>query len=474
MKVRLLSRELVADALWLADILIILGASGLSFLIYLQGVLRAGYLFDSYLTVSLIATAAYIAFARLLDVYQPYKLADAFYGIGRAQAGFGFTLIGCLAVGFATHSTDEWSRGWALLWIALTVLGQATIRLLLSWAIIRWQRAGRWNDRVVVVGIPEMAAQLIHDLTEKGMHADTLAVFDERSQQRRGSSVEPPRPLLFGLDTLFDFVRSNPVDQIIIAFPWSNEQRILRLVDRLSVLPVDITLAFDTGVLHKRCLKMRSSHGVHLMQMGSRPLSERQILAKRIEDLVLGGLITLMISPLLLLIALAIRLESPGPVFFRQKRHGFNDTLFEILKFRTMYVELGDASGVQRTVRGDPRVTPLGRFLRRWSLDELPQLFNVLKGDMSLIGPRPHPVGMLAESDDYREVVQNYAARHRVKPGITGWAQVNGYRGAAETKEVARARVEHDLEYIDRWSLLFDFRILVMTAFSVAAGTEAY
>ncbi len=219
---------------------------------------------------------------------------------------------------------------------------------------------------------------------------------------------------------------------------------------------------------------MRSSRGVHLMQMGSRPLTERQILAKRMEDLTLGALITLAVAPVLLLIALLIRLESPGPVFFRQKRHGFNDTLFEIFKFRTMYVEQGDASGRERTVRGDPRVTPLGRFLRRWSLDELPQLLNVLKGDMSLIGPRPHPVGMLAEKDDYRDVVQNYAARHRVKPGITGWAQVNGYRGAAETKEVARLRVEHDLEYIDRWSLLFDFRILVMTAVSVAAGTEAY
>src|SRR5579859_548327 len=201
MKVRLLSRELVADALWLADILIILGGSGLSFLVYINGVLRAGYLFDSYLTVTLIATAAYVGFGRLLEVYQPYKLADAFYGIGRAQAGFGLTLIACLAVGFSTHTTDNWSRGWALLWIALTVLGQALIRLSLSWAIIHWQRAGHWNDRIVVVGIPELASQVIHDLTEKGLHADTLAVFDERMQPRHDSLVESPRPLLFGLPT---------------------------------------------------------------------------------------------------------------------------------------------------------------------------------------------------------------------------------------------------------------------------------
>jgi Undecaprenyl-phosphate glucose phosphotransferase len=473
MKVRLLSRDLIADALRLFDVLMVLGGSGLAFYIYVDLALHADYLLDGYVNISLIAAVAYVALGRLLEVYQPFKLPDAFYGIGRSLTGFGFTLIGCLALGFATHTTDDWSRGWAILWVALTVSGLVLGRLMLSWAIIGWRRDGHWNDRIVVVGLPELASRVINDLTEKGVHADTLAVFDERAEPRRGT-FQTPRPLLFGLQALFEFVRFNPVDQIIIAIPWSNEARILTLVDRLSVLPVDITLAFDTQVLHKRALRMRSSRGLHLMQMGSRPLTERQILAKRIEDLVLGSLITLAVSPILLLVALLIRLESPGPIFFRQKRHGFNDTVFEILKFRTMYVDQGDASGLERTVRGDPRVTPIGRFLRRWSVDELPQLLNVLKGDMSLIGPRPHPVGMLAEKDDYREVVQNYAARHRVKPGITGWAQVNGYRGAAETKEVARLRVEHDLEYIDRWSLLFDFRILVMTAFSVAAGTEAY
>jgi Undecaprenyl-phosphate glucose phosphotransferase len=473
MKVRLLSRELVADGLRLSDILILLGTSAIAFFAYVYRVLHAGHVAHSYLNVTLIAAVAYVVLAHLVDVYQPHKLIDAFYGIGRAATAFGGTLIGFLAIGFVTHGSDIWSRGWALLWVLMSVLGLGLSRLVLSYAIIRWQRTGRWNDRIVVVGLPELASRAIRDLAEKGVHADTLAVFDERGEARR-ASFETPLPLRFGLPCLFDFVRTHPVDQVIIAMPWSNEQRILGLVDRLSVLPVDITLAFNTEVLHKRCLRMRSSHGLHLMQLGSRPLTERQILAKRLEDLVLGSLLTLAALPVLLLIALAIRIESPGPVFFRQQRHGFNDTLFEILKFRTMYVDRGDASGRERTVRDDPRVTPLGRFLRRWSLDELPQLLNVLKGDMSLIGPRPHPVGMLAESDDYREVVQNYAARHRVKPGITGWAQVNGYRGAAETKEVARLRVEHDLEYIDRWSLLFDFRILVMTAFSVASGTEAY
>jgi exopolysaccharide biosynthesis polyprenyl glycosylphosphotransferase len=203
-------------------------------------------------------------------------------------------------------------------------------------------------------------------------------------------------------------------------------------------------------------------------------LTDRQVLMKRIEDLVLASLMIVAVSPVMLLAAAAIRLGSRGPILFRQPRHGFNDTIINVYKFRTMYVERADPSGVARTLRNDPRVTRVGRFLRRWSVDELPQLFNVLKGDMSIVGPRPHPIGMLAAASDYREVVSNYAARHRVKPGITGWAQVAGYRGEADTVEKAQRRVEFDLEYIARWSLLFDLRILLLTAVAMISGKEAY
>jgi exopolysaccharide biosynthesis polyprenyl glycosylphosphotransferase len=240
------------------------------------------------------------------------------------------------------------------------------------------------------------------------------------------------------------------------------------------VLPVDINVAFATRELHKRFTGAMGAYGVPLMQIGRRPLTDRQVLMKRIEDLVLASLITLALSPIMLLAALAVRLESRGPIFFRQPRHGFNDTIINVYKFRTMYVDRGDASGRKATVKDDPRVTRIGRYLRRWSVDELPQLFNVLWGDMSIVGPRPHPIGMLAASADYRDVVSNYAARHRVKPGITGWAQVAGYRGNADTVEKAQRRVEFDLEYIARWSLLFDLRILMLTAVAMISGKEAY
>ena len=193
-----------------------------------------------------------------------------------------------------------------------------------------------------------------------------------------------------------------------------------------------------------------------------RPISAVYV-AKVIEDRVLAVLFLAMASPLLLLIAVAIKLDSPGPVLFRQMRLGFNDRLIEVLKFRTMRVESQDATAARLATRDDPRVTRIGRVLRRLSLDELPQLWNVLRGDMSIVGPRPHALHAKAADLLYHEVVQNYAARHRVKPGITGWAQVNGWRGETDTVEKIQRRVEHDLAYIENWSLAFDLRIILLT-----------
>lgn len=186
-------------------------------------------------------------------------------------------------------------------------------------------------------------------------------------------------------------------------------------------------------------------------------------MAKRALDVVLSGLGLLALLPLLVIVAVLIKLESPGPVFFRQKREGINGTLFSVYKFRSMRTELGDASGVAQTVSGDPRVTPIGRFLRKTSIDELPQLINVLVGDMSLVGPRPHVPGMLAGGIQYRELVTYYDDRHRVRPGITGWAQVNGLRGSTVDRRVATARIDYDLAYIDNWSLVLDVKILFLT-----------
>jgi exopolysaccharide biosynthesis polyprenyl glycosylphosphotransferase len=205
-----------------------------------------------------------------------------------------------------------------------------------------------------------------------------------------------------------------------------------------------------------------------------RPLRDWRCIAKNVEDRLVAAAALALITPLLLAIALLIKLDSAGPVLFRQKRYGFNNQLIEVWKFRTMYQDMTDASAQRLTQRNDPRITRVGAFLRRTSLDELPQFINVLRGDMSVVGPRPHATAAKAGALLYQEAVKYYDARHRVKPGITGWAQVNGWRGETNTIEQIRKRVEHDLYYIEHWSIAFDLRIILRTALGGFAGRNAF
>jgi Undecaprenyl-phosphate glucose phosphotransferase len=467
------SRRLLADALRLADVIAIIAAGGLAFLIYVVGVLDAGWLNTYYLTATTVAAGVYLAIAQALRCYRYERLADLSYMTQRALGALGAMGMIWLVVGFATRTTEFWSRGWTLLWLVVCVLHLIILRLGLAVAISHWRQKRRWQDRIVIVGATDIAEGIVAEIRERGAaDAEIVGVFDERQGPRRPALAG--LPMIGDIDSLLEFTRTHHVDCVIMALPWSSEDRILRLSETLGVMPVDINLAFPTQTLHRRFRDSVSAYGVPLMQIGSRPLTDRQVFVKRLEDIVLGWLIVAAISPFLLLTAIVIKLESRGPVLFRQPRHGFNDTIFNIYKFRTMYVDRGDATGKARTTRNDPRVTRIGRFLRRWSIDELPQLFNVLRGEMSLIGPRPHPVGMLAADSDYRQVVANYAARHRMKPGITGWAQVAGFRGETETIEKAKRRVDLDLEYIAHWSPLFDIRILLLTAATVISGKGAY
>ena len=205
-----------------------------------------------------------------------------------------------------------------------------------------------------------------------------------------------------------------------------------------------------------------------------RPISGWNHALKAVEDIVLGQLFVLLASPILGLIALAIKLDSPGPILFRQVRYGFNNNTIEVMKFRTMYTHMEDRAADVLTTRDDPRVTRVGRFLRKWSLDELPQLFNVLRGEMSIVGPRPHGLAAKAAGRRYEEVTEHYAARHKVKPGITGWAQVNGWRGETDTVDKIKKRVEYDLDYIDNWSIWLDLYVIAKTVFVIFDNRDTF
>jgi Undecaprenyl-phosphate glucose phosphotransferase len=258
---------------------------------------------------------------------------------------------------------------------------------------------------------------------------------------------------------LTDYVRGHPLDEVLLAIDWADAALIDQITHHLRAVPVPIRLLLEPAVgalLNRPLLGFGEGKTIELR---AAPLTRRQLVAKRMLDLIAGLLALLLTLPALLLIAALIRLDSPGPVLFRQRRVGFNGRPFHIYKFRTM-TTLDDGAVVQQAARGDARVTRVGRVLRKLSLDELPQLLNVLRGDMSLVGPRPHA---LAHDMEYRQAIALYAARHNMKPGITGWAQVNGWRGPTPELDLMIRRVEHDLWYVDHWSLWLDIKIMLLT-----------
>ena len=277
------------------------------------------------------------------------------------------------------------------------------------------------------------------------------------------------------VDDLVEFGRRTRVDLVIFSLPISAEDRILQMLKKLWVLPVDIRLAAHTNKLQFRPRSYSYIGSVPVLDVFDRPIADWDVVMKWLFDKLIGGLMLVCALPVMALIALAIKLESRGPVLFKQKRYGFNNDLIEVYKFRSMYADAADATASKLVTKDDPRVTRVGRFIRKTSLDELPQLFNVvLKGNLSLVGPRPHAVNAKAEARLYDEAVDGYFARHRVKPGITGWAQINGWRGETDTHEKIQQRVEHDLYYIENWSVLFDLYILARTPFALLKTENAY
>jgi Undecaprenyl-phosphate glucose phosphotransferase len=265
------------------------------------------------------------------------------------------------------------------------------------------------------------------------------------------------------VDDLINDVRRRRIDVVIVALPLAAARRLSEVMSKLRLVPVDVRLAVDKFGFQLKDSSVSHLGGLTFLDAIDKPLRDWRWIVKDVEDWVLSALILILAAPVMMIIALLIRLDSPGSVLFRQKRYGFNNQLIEVFKFRTMYQHASDPNGEQLTRHEDPRITRIGALLRRTSIDELPQFINVLRGEMSIVGPRPHATAAKAGGLLYREAVKAYDARHRVKPGITGWAQVNGWRGETETVEQITKRVEHDLYYIEHWSLLLDLRIIART-----------
>jgi Undecaprenyl-phosphate glucose phosphotransferase len=375
---------------------------------------------------------------------------------------------------FLAKAGSDFSRGWLSLWY-LAGLALLTVQRLGLAAVVRhWNRAGQLDRRAVVVGGGESAGELVTALEASRVSDVTVVgIFDDRDDGRSPATVGA-LPKLGNVGELVDFVRRARIDILIVNLPLAAEQRLLEVLRRLWVLPVDIRLSAYAQKLRYRPRAYSYIGNVPFLDVFDKPLGEWGQVIKTIEDRIIAALALILLAPVMAAVALAIRLDSKGPVLFKQKRYGFNNELIEVYKFRSMYHEKTDANAAKLVTRDDPRVTRVGRFIRRTSLDELPQLFNVLKGNLSLVGPRPHATQAKAADRLYTDVVDGYFARHRVKPGITGWAQINGWRGETDTAEKLQRRVEHDLYYIENWSPAFDLYILARTPISLLKGESAY
>jgi Undecaprenyl-phosphate glucose phosphotransferase len=328
--------------------------------------------------------------------------------------------------------------------------------------------------RAVIVGGGKETESLIRSIeTQPDNDIRICGIFDDRDD-KRSPPVVAGYLKLGTVPELVEFARVSRVDMLIVSLPLTAESRVLTMLKRLWILPVDIRLSAHNNKLRFRPRAYSYVGAVPMLDIFDKPINDWDSVAKRAFDIVFSLLGIIALSPVMLATAIAIKLDSRGPVIFRQKRHGFNNEAIEVYKFRSMYTDMCDPTARNAVAKGDPRVTRVGRFIRKTSIDELPQFFNVLQGRLSLVGPRPHSVYAQTHDRLFHEVVDGYFARHRVKPGVTGWAQINGWRGEIDNDEKIERRTEFDLYYIENWSLWLDLKILFMTPFKLLNTENAY
>ena len=380
------------------------------------------------------------------------------------------TLSGLLFFfGYVTNVLGYFSRDTLVTWWWLGPSCQVGAHLLLRIAAPAIREFQGDLTRVLLAGMNETGVELARRLSaDPYSNTRVVGFVDDRAPERRTASGE--HSVLGRIQDLPELVKNNHIDLVYLALPMASQPRILSLLEGLRDTTASVYFVPDMFVTDLIQGRLDSVSGIPVLGVCDSPFAGADGLVKRASDIVLSLLILVLTAPLLLVLALAVWLTSPGPVIFRQRRYGLDGEEIVVYKFRTLTVT-EDGQQIHPVGRGDPRVTPLGALMRRTSLDELPQFVNVLQGRMSIVGPRPHAV---AHNEMYRKLIKGYMQRHKVKPGITGWAQVNGLRGETDTVEKMKARIDHDLEYLRNWSLRLDLYIIVMTVWAVLKGKNAY
>jgi Undecaprenyl-phosphate glucose phosphotransferase len=427
-----------------------------------------------YSAVILFAAVTFPAMLHVAGAYRLNALLAPLPRLASLTALWGMMFACIVTFAFVGKVGAELSRNWLMSWAVSGLFLAIAYRFVLAHFVRRLNHNGQLNRRAVLVG---GGAPADHVLATLNASHDTgltvLGVFDDRGDDRAPLTAQGLKKL-GTIEDLIDFVRATRVDTLILTLPVTAENRLLQILERLWVLPVDIRLSAHDQRLRFRPRAYSYIGNLALLDLFDRPLGDWGPFLKAVEDKVIASIAIVVLAPVFAAVALAVKWESKGPVFFRQKRYGFNNELIEVYKFRSMYTDMADVDARNLVTKDDPRVTRVGRFIRKSSLDELPQLINVLKSELSLVGPRPHATMASAAGSLYETVVDGYFARHKVKPGMTGWAQINGWRGETDTAEKIERRVEHDLYYIENWSLTFDLYILARTPFALLNTKGAY
>lgn len=468
----LISPKIVTGGVALIDFVLISACSSLIFFLYVEENIRE--IAFLYLAIVLFLAITGPILFNFVGLYSLHMLKGVSHQISRLWSCWTFLFSLILIAFFFAKVSDDYSRAW----IAMSYAGGFSVlmmwRIVLAIQLRAWMIDGKIGRRTVIFGGGMPGRDLIERL-EKSSTTDIkiCGLFDDRHEDRIPEGLNN-YPKLGNIDELITFTRLHKIDLLIVTLPITAEKRLLQILNKLWVLPIDIRLSAHSTNLKFRPRTYSYIGNVPFFDVCDNPITDWNYVYKWLFDKIIAVFAIAILSPLMLLVAIAVKLDSKGPALFRQQRMGFNNELIEIYKFRSMYHDQSDGTASRLVTRDDDRITRVGRIIRKLSLDELPQLFNVLGGSLSLVGPRPHALEAKAENKLYQNVVDGYFARHRVKPGITGWAQVNGFRGETDTEEKIQSRVEFDLHYIENWSILFDFYILMITPFALLNTKNAY
>jgi putative colanic acid biosynthesis UDP-glucose lipid carrier transferase len=426
-----------------------------------------------YQLLSALAFVLTLLVFRAALLYRPWRGVDFIRLARRVVVAWVIVTGVLLAVGFATKTTTYFSRGVLLPWIFLTPLVLLGMSLLVYKSLGFFRTSGRNARTAVIAGAGSLGQHLaksLKDLPWLGIRF--VGFFDDH---KLGENLTPAgesahQPILGDLDEMVAFVRNYQVNMVYLALPLRAQARLREIIEKLQDTTASVYFAPDVFVFSLFQSSLTDLRGIPLISLWETPFFGVNAMLKRVLDMVLASFLLVCTAPVLLILALGVKLTSPGPVFFKQRRYGLDGGEITVFKFRTMSV-CEDGAHIPQATRDDPRLTELGKFLRRTSLDELPQLFNVLQGQMSIVGPRPHAV---AHNEFYRARLPRYMLRHKVRPGITGLAQVNGFRGETETLEKMEQRLAYDLEYLRRWSLWLDVKLIFQTMWKTISDKNAY